>query len=179
MLSKQEIRQKIIKKRKEISKDFILKNSLKIIKIIKEKNIFKNSKNIWIFYPLIWEVDLLPFLWEKNKNFYFPKVEWNDIFFWKIQKISDLKKWSFWLFEPKKIDKNINLDLILVPALAFSLDWKRIWFWKWFYDKYLFSLKKELKTKIMPKLIWVCFEFQIFDNLPQEKQDFLIDEIIF
>jgi len=173
MLTKQQIREIILEKRKTLSKDFILKNSLEIIKKIKETKEFKESENIWLFYPLKWEVNLLPFFEENNwKNIFFPKVIWEDILFWKIEKIPELEKWKFWIYEPKKVDKNIELGLIIIPWLAFSKKWGRIWFWKWFYDKYINSLNKK------PKLIWVCFDFQIFENLMQEEWDVKILKII-
>lgn len=172
MQSKFQIRSIILEKRKKLSDDFVLKKSLKIIEKLKKIREFKEAKNIWIFYPLKWEVDLLALLDLKDKDFYFPKVDWEDMHFWLVKNFSELMEWRFWIFEPITYN-DISLDLIIVPWLAFSLTWKRIGFWKWYYDRFLDSLSDK------PKLIWVCFDFQVFEDLAQDGGDVLVDKLIF
>ena len=55
------------------------KISHKITENILNSEIFKNSKNIMLFYPLKEEINLLALLENKDKNFYFPKCDGENL----------------------------------------------------------------------------------------------------
>ena len=48
--------------------------SFNIVEKIKNWDLYKSSKNIMIFYPLAQEINLLPLIKDKNKNFYLPSI---------------------------------------------------------------------------------------------------------
>ena len=169
--SKMEIRSSLLGIRKNLS----TKHTEQYSKVIKDKLLnnqyFRKAKNIWIFAPLSWEPNLLSLIYNKEKCFYFPKVEKSQINFYLANDLDQLEKWTFWIPEPRNWLKLVeNMDLILVPWIAFTKNWKRIGFWKGYYDKYL---KKNATYKI-----WICFDFQIQDNLYQDTWDELMDEVI-
>lgn len=170
-MKKSDIRKIVLKQRDLLSESYIALESKKIVETIKSLEKYKKAKKVWLFANLKWEIDLFGLLetWV-DKIFYFPKVVWDNIQFWKVWKKDDLKKWSFGVLEPENIDLNVNLDLIIVPWLAFTQDLKRIGYWKWYYDKYL-------QSKDVYK-IWVCFDFQVFDDFDQGVFDVRMDKII-
>ena len=68
----------------------------------------------------------------------------------------------------KKTPKDI--DLALIPGIAFDKDGHRVGHGKAYYDK----LNKELKCK----KISLAYNFQVLENIPVEKHDEKIDMII-
>jgi 5-formyltetrahydrofolate cyclo-ligase len=66
-----------------------------------------------------------------------------------------------------------EIDLVIVPALAYSRDNTRLGRGKGFYDVFLSSAKKHsLKT------IGIAFDFQLVDSLPRTPHDRPVDRVI-
>jgi 5-formyltetrahydrofolate cyclo-ligase len=94
--------------------------------------------------------------------------------------LSHLKSWeelslgSYGILEPRteKIRKtNVeDIDLIIVPGVAFDEKGNRLGHGKGFYDR---LLKKTKAT-----VIGLAFEFQILENIPTDKNDVPVDMII-
>lgn len=64
-----------------------------------------------------------------------------------------------------------DIDLVVVPGVAFDKQGKRIGFGKGFYDRFLSRLTDA-------KSVALAFECQIFDKVPCEKHDIPVDFII-
>ena len=73
--------------------------------------------------------------------------------------------------------ENNELDLMLIPGMAFSDDGKRLGRGKGYYDTYLSKAKDNLK--VPPKTIALAFTQQIVKNVPTDELDFLIDKVIY
>lgn len=65
-----------------------------------------------------------------------------------------------------------EIDIFIIPGRAFTQDGKRLGRGKWYYDRFL-SQKIYKKSR----KIWVCFDFQIFDDIPTEKHDILMHKV--
>jgi len=76
--------------------------------------------------------------------------------------------------EPKiKIDIPIDeLDLVVIPALAFDKNGNRLGRGKGYYDRFLKSLSGRTHT------IGLAFDFQIFPNLPLNQYDMSVDKVL-
>jgi 5-formyltetrahydrofolate cyclo-ligase len=66
-----------------------------------------------------------------------------------------------------------EIDLFIIPGRAFTLDWKRLGRGKWYYDRFLAQ-----KIYKKSKKIWICFDFQVHENIPTEKHDIMMNKII-
>lgn len=169
MQTKSELR----KKAKEIRNSLDMgKISEKIIKNIKENEIYKQSKNIMIFYPLKHEVNLLELL-DDNKNFYLPKVDGENMHVCPYKNGDKLTESTFKTLEP--ITTAINpeiLDLVFVPALMIDEENHRLGYGGGFYDKFL--SKHALNSK---KIVAIPSALRI-KNLPSESFDVKIDVTI-
>lgn len=82
-------------------------------------------------------------------------------------------------------NESINV-LVLVPGLGFTKDGKRIGRGKGFYDRYLSVLEKRCNQleqsenhQIKIKKTGICFPFQIMETIPVDKNDCLVDQVIF
>lgn len=136
---------------------------------IRKHPAFLDAKNVMLYYPLKYEINLLPLLSEK-KDFYFPRVEGEKLLVCPACnnfKLSKLK-----INEPCSTPVCPDvLDLIVVPALAVDKQGYRLGYGGGFYDRFLAENKNI--TTITP----VLKEF-VFDKLPTEGFDVPISYIL-
>jgi 5-formyltetrahydrofolate cyclo-ligase len=81
------------------------------------------------------------------------------------------------VFLPRKNHEQKNL-LVIVPALAFTPDGRRLGRGKGYYDRALARLKRECAEHGW-RVIFAgyCFDFQIIDDIPVEKHDISVDVV--
>ena len=96
------------------------------------------------------------------------------MYFCEWKKNDVLRLNSLGVPEPIK-SKIITPDIILVPMLAFDKNKTRLGYGKGFYDRYLNSLKRKKKRSLA---IGIAFNFQKYNKLPTNKNDFKLDYII-
>ena len=177
MDKKKFIREKYFLKRKrfffEVNKSYFKP----LINIIKKNNI-KRKKNISLYFPCNFEVNILKILdidFFKNFNFSLPiikKKQEMQFCRWKKGDILQINK--FGIPEPK-ILKKINPEVILVPLLAFDKNKNRIGYGRGYYDKFLNTHLKKQKKLLT---VGIAFSFQKHHNLPVDKTDFKLDHIL-
>lgn len=170
--NKSEIRKYCKNRRQEIfNSDRLDRISKQIVENILNSAVFKSAKNVMLFYPFGKEINLLPLLNVKDKNFYFPKCKEKEILC--CPNCDEYDENKFGIKEPKSAplaDLSI-LDLILVPALCADLNCQRIGYGGGFYDRFL--SKGELGAK---RAIVISNDF-LFEKLPAEKFDVPCDLI--
>ncbi len=145
-----------------------------IIEQIENFWLFQNSKTFMAYWALYDEVNLETLInkYYKQKTIFLPSIEDNDIavrVFRGINNMSVSKK--FGILEPEG-DKYLdlkNIDMIFVPGVAFDKKNNRMGRGKGFYDRFL------IKTNALK--IGICFDFQLFDNIPNNEFDIKMDYI--
>lgn len=161
------------KKAKEIRHSLNMKKiSEKIVENIRKNEIYKQSKNIMIFYPLKHEVDLRG-LFEDNKNFYLPKVDGENMLVCPYKNGDKLTESAFKTLEPITTPVNPEIiDLVFVPALMVDENNHRLGYGGGFYDKFLSNhALNSNKIVAIPSAL-------IVKKLPSESFDAKIDAII-
>ena len=137
----------------------------------------KDYKNIAVYASLEDEVDtfsLLKDLLIMDKNIYLPKVENDEIKFYKVSSIEELKM-SKGKYRIKEPTSNISirkdeLEAIIVPGIAFDKENNRLGFGKGYYDKYLTGYKGYK--------IGICFKEQLLKRVPHSRKDIKMNLII-
>ena len=81
---------------------------------------------------------------------------------------------QFGIFEPKKTNKAVIPDLILVPLVAFDRKLNRIGYGKGYYDRALKRIKKNKKKMIS---LGIAHSFQQCNTIPVNKNDYKLDYI--
>ena len=148
-----------------------------LINMIKKKN-NKKDKNISLYYPSNFEVNILKILdidFFKKFNFSLPvlkKKQEMHFFKWKKNDILLMNKYG--IPEPFSSIKVIP-KIILVPLLAFDKNKNRVGYGKGYYDRFL---NKYLKKSNKPVTVGIAFSFQKHHKLPVTKKDFKLDYII-
>jgi len=169
MFDKKELR----KKAKAIRISLDIKTiSEKIVENISELDVYKQAKNVMIFYPIGHEVNLLG-LMNDNKNFYLPKVDGEKLLVCPYKSGDELTISKFKTEEPITTPINPDiLDLIFVPALMVDKHNHRLGYGGGFYDKFLCK-----NAQTATKIVAIPSALKI-DKLPSESFDAKVDIVI-
>lgn len=134
---------------------------------------FMMAQNILMYHSLPDELSTTSFLkkWKDRKNFFLPRV--NGVNLDLLPYIeSELERGAFDIEEPQGSElANVDdIDLMIIPAVAFDRRGNRLGRGKGFYDRLLASSRA---TKI-----GVGYEFQLMEELPSEEHDVPMDMVI-
>ncbi|MCB0403945.1 MAG: 5-formyltetrahydrofolate cyclo-ligase [Bdellovibrionales bacterium] len=132
---------------------------------------FGRAGRVGIFYPCLWEVNLVE-LWGKYpQKCVFPRTyrESGKLAFFALRALEDLKPGYGGIPAPpdvpqNRVDEWDESDLILVPGLCFDLHGGRLGTGHGYYDRFLGP---------NPAKAWgVCWQAQVVDSpLPQHEND--------
>ena len=173
---KNQLKESILEKRNSLSKQEILEKSEKIENKLFNLEHFRKSKTIMFFVSFNSEVDTRNMIKKsfQNKTVVVPKVAQHEINPSIIIDIDNLiPAGKFGIFEPIEAMKIAykNIDLVLVPGIAFDKTGHRIGYGFGYYDKFLKKVPKAIK-------IGLCFDFQIVDKIPHEEHDVPVDFVV-
>jgi 5-formyltetrahydrofolate cyclo-ligase len=154
-------------------------DSVQLCENLKNQFFFQSATTILFFAPLPMEVDLWPLLEESfaaEKIIALPRFDSANQNY-AACRVQDLEKeiisGRFSIREPHKNCAEIPLhevDLILVPGIAFDLHGNRLGRGKGFYDRLL--------QKVRGSKIGIAFDEQIAEKIPVEPHDVRMDFIL-
>jgi len=180
-LNKNDIRKNIKLKRERLSKSFVNENSKIIATKLFSQTAIKSASVILAYYSAKNEVnthEIIEKLIIMNKKVALPlsKPGKNDMIISLFSSISELKPGGFGIMEPDPnklcIIQPEQIDIVIVPGIAFDRMGNRIGYGKGYYDRFLSSL-----TQAQLKL-GLCFDFQLYDELPWDYFDVPVDCVI-
>jgi 5-formyltetrahydrofolate cyclo-ligase len=173
------LRQKIRELPEKFSPEKRKSDSEKICARLERQNLFKMAKAILFFAPLPEEVDLWPLLKRTlagGKMVALPCFD-SENQIYTPRRVTDVHveilSGKFGIREPAASCVEIpldDLDLILVPGVAFDLNGHRLGRGKGFYDRLLQNFRR-LK-------IGIAFDEQIVGEIPSEARDIKMDLIL-
>ena len=182
VMNKEEIRRKILKKRLSLSSEDIRDKSQQVFLNLAETVEYINSQNIMFYVATRSEVqteEIIKMSIKTSKSVFIPiilpeclnlapsKIFDFDIELEKSKKgILEPKKEYYRLFPPE------NIDLIIVPGVAFDLSGNRIGRGFGYYDNFL------RKVRSSAKIVALAFEMQIVKKIPNDKNDIPVHKII-
>jgi 5-formyltetrahydrofolate cyclo-ligase len=185
ILEKNNIRKTILNKRALLSEAEVEENSRKIIESIYKTDEFISASCIMCYVDFKKEVkteDFIKLCLSMGKRVAVPviikdSVNFKTIIASEIYSFgNDMERNSFGILEPKKealreVDPS-QIDLMIVPGLAFDIYKNRLGFGAGFYDKFLENTKKDCYK------LAVAYEMQIIEKVPTEEHDKVMDSII-
>lgn len=174
------IRKSVIEKRNSITIDIKKELDERILKKLIDNKSYKDSLVLFTFVSFGSEVDthkIISYALNDGKIVYVPKIKSKDkgIEIFRINTLCDLKPGYFNILEPLENCPagNINdIDLILMPGIAFDRNGGRIGYGAGFYDRFLTNINSDV-----PKLA-LAYQFQVLDEVPITEFDVKIDGII-
>lgn len=173
-LDKKEIRKQMLKLRASLSNDYIQLATNQIRKKLQSDTIFQKAHTIGIYASYNNEVDILTWIepYLSLKQICFPVVKDKTMEFYQVDSLSELEKGTFGILEPttnKKVMKQ-DIDLLIIPIVAFDKTNHRIGYGGGYYDRYLIGYKG--------KTIGLAYQLQEVDSIFYESFDLPLDKII-
>tara|TARA_Y100000591_G_C21759349_1_gene659225 strand:- start:712 stop:1263 length:552 start_codon:yes stop_codon:yes gene_type:complete len=169
---KKQIRDNLLKRRLKLTEDEVSRLSKQINENIQSQDVYRKSLNIGTYISIKNEPIIER---QKDKIYSCPKVMGTEINFFKIQ--NNFKKGAFDIPEPTNdVPFDIfDLDLLLIPLVAFNKKLERIGYGKGFYDKFLAKFNENDRR---PYFWGIGYNFQIVDEIFGEKLDIKLDKVI-
>lgn len=175
------IRKEALNRRKSLSEqEREMKNQL-IIEKLMTVDAYKTAQNILIYASYNYEVDtdlLILKSMVKGKKIYMPNVDGDDMEFYRVFSLDELKAGAFGIREPYDIEHFKYLgdskSLCILPLASFDDCGNRVGYGKGYYDKYL-------AKRHVDSLIGIAYECQKTDVLIEvdefdKKLDYVITE---
>jgi 5-formyltetrahydrofolate cyclo-ligase len=143
---------------------------------VKKHLAVSGSRVVALFSPLGYEPDIWPLVESlaSTVSVVLPRVE-GDIMNFYVYDRNSMAVGSFGINEPQNsvgVDAG-EIDAVVVPGLAFSVDGARMGRGKGYYDKYL------SQSDFAALKIGVCYREQVVESIPTEPHDVKMDTVIY
>ena len=183
---KKKIRKEIRRRRRELSSKTLsaIDDSLpEFISAIGDKELLKtlkNAKRIALYRAFDGEVPvdgLAKFFMDKGITCCFPRIENDRMVFCDCISLDDSEFTvsSLGIKEPDTSKTPVepgDIDVVVLPALAYNEEGTRLGAGGGFYDRYIGSM-----GSARPYLLGICYEFQICSDVPSDGHDISADFI--
>lgn len=170
------LRKEMREKRKMLPRDLYAEKSQKIALTLLELKEFKDAKSVLFYVSTPEEVDThfpIQTALEQGKKIYVPKTNAASLILCPLNAFAELKPGNFGILEPCSGSNPAHpkeMDLIVVPGIAFDTKGHRIGYGKGFYDRLL----KETKGF----KVGLAFNEQLLETVPNEAHDVPLDLLI-
>ena len=192
---KQELRNKYLAYRNELSLKERKEKSGRIWELLTQETSYRQAQVILVYMDYRSEVittGLVEELFAKGeKQVFAPRVEGMDIVFYEVTSMEDFEEGYQGIREPRKnAAQRMVLDelggkniLVLVPGAVFDRERGRIGYGKGFYDRFLNKLSSAHKgaaeySKAMVSSAALSFDCQIAKKVLMESHDQRVDMIV-
>ena len=171
---KNQMRELLTQKRRLLTKEQILEQSALIISQLEQLPCFQSAKTVLLYYPMHNEVNLLPLIkkYKKEKTFLFPVVQRKLMTACPYEGNAKMHRGKYNIPEPTTPPYRGEIDLILVPGVAFDLQGNRLGRGGGYYDRFI---KSQPHTTT---LVGVAYEFQLVDKVPANRHDQKMHHVI-
>lgn len=171
--AKQRMRELLIQKRRMLSAEERTVQSELILSQLEKMTVFREAKTVLLYYPKNNEVDVLPLFkrYKHDKVLLLPVTHRNGMTANPYEGNDKMHRGKVGIPEPTTPPFEGNIDVIIVPAVAFDKEGNRLGRGGGYYDRFL---KKQTHATI----IGVGYDFQLVDEVPVRKHDQKMHRII-
>ena len=177
-MEKKELRKIVRAAKSAVPLEEKIRRSMPIMQQVEQLTSFSNADTVLLYWSMDDEVQTHAFVnkWYKGKTLLLPCVQGNDLVLRQYSGPECMVAGEqFGIGEP---DASLpaftaleNIDLIIVPGVAFDHSCNRMGRGRGFYDRLLKSTPHAVK-------VGVAFSFQILDSIPTEPFDVKMDHVI-
>jgi 5-formyltetrahydrofolate cyclo-ligase len=171
------IRRALFSRRLSLSPEEVDKTSKEITKNLLKLRRFRNAQRIALYFPIKNEIKtegIFSGASEFHKEIYFPCMKGSLLEFRKVRDLNELKPGSFGIPEPSCYSARIeiiDLDLIIIPGIAFDRFGGRLGYGRGYYDRALSKTDRNRR-------IGLAYNFQLLDLIPMETGDEEVDLVV-
>ncbi len=177
MMTKAKLRREIAEKRRLLHSQWIANASLCMVAHLQRLDAFKTAQRIALYKAIAGEVDLeclFTTCWDLGKRTSTPVFN-RTLKTYELAEITDKTRYitgNYGIQEPEHpslipID---DMDLIIVPGVAFDANGNRLGRGGGYYDRLLEGFSGTTAA--------VSFDFQLFSNIPHESHDIPVNYIV-
>lgn len=149
------------------------KRATALLRAVWEHSAFKQAQNVLLFWPLPDEINTIPLIehaYAVGKTIFLPVVVGDDLVI-KSYNPTSMSPGAFGILEPQGDPVSpVQLDLIIVPGVAFDAAGNRMGRGKGFYDRLLAGTSATT--------IGVCYAEQYYLSIPTEPHDVPLNHVI-
>ncbi len=171
--AKQRMRELLIQKRRMLSAEERTAQSELILSQLEKMTVFREAKTVLLYYPKNNEVDVLPLFkrYKRDKVLLLPVTHRNGMTANPYEGNDKMHRGKVGIPEPTTPPFEGNIDVIIVPAVAFDKEGNRLGRGGGYYDRFL-------KKQSHATFIGVGYDFQLVDEVPVRKHDQKMHRII-
>ncbi len=176
---KNQLREKLIVIRNAVDPDLAEAASLGVWNILQEVPEYQKARGIGAFASIPHEINTYPILegtLAAGKKLYLPKIMKDKAHFefYPVQDLKNLQPGPYDILEPtgNRAAEWEEMDMVLVPGLAFDRAGRRLGFGKGYYDRALPLLKSHCLS------VGLGYCFQIVDQVPAAEHDVPVKAIL-
>jgi len=175
MNEKQLIRKKVATHKQSLSNETKAYLSQKVCFALSQTEVFQKARCVALYYSMDDEVQTVELIneWYERKNLVLPTISGKNMNFHTYTGMGNTSIGALGITEPvntKQIQPE-EIDLIIVPGVAFDHKGNRIGRGKGFYDRFLSKINNTTT-------IGICFGFQLMERIPAENHDIKMDMVI-
>jgi 5-formyltetrahydrofolate cyclo-ligase len=162
----------MLERRNKLNSLEIAKKSKSIQEFVINSKEFRQAKVVGAYFAFGSEVTTELIIEQAKtlvKKIALPRVEEDKITFYELSSIKSLIRGRFGIMEPPPSVPISEIDILVVPGIAFDKTGNRLGYGKGYYDR-LMSGKQTFS-------IGLAYSFQLLENLPYDRYDKRLDAI--
>lgn len=177
-MPKRSLRRTMLAHRRSLSEEEFRSASRLIQQAFLDTEEFRGARTIAVYASIHNEVatELVSLTaLESGKEVVFPAVEGHGMVFRQLTAGSSMQSGAFGILEPCtdcRVFLPDEVDVFVLPGIAFDIKGERIGYGKGYYDKTLHRLEGQ------GRLVGLCYDFQLVDEIVGEPHDVKMDLII-
>ncbi len=172
-MKKEDIRRKIRARKTLLNETERLEAARSVFQQLEQTAAFLMADRILMYHSLPDELSTISFLdkWHGAKKFFLPRVNGVNLDILPYEK-SRLRLGSFHIEEPDgdELTSIDDIDLVVVPAVAYDVNGNRVGRGKGYYDRLLKTCRATM--------VGVGYDFQLVDEIEVDDYDVAVDIVI-
>lgn len=180
-MEKKYLRARMLEKRKSLNLLEVQGRSHEIAQRLWLLPEYRQAKTVLAYLPVRQEIDTVPIIktaWRQQKRILVPVCQAPDkrLILSHLQNLDQLEEGTFKIPEPKKEYicpvPSPEVDLVILPGVAFDRQGGRIGYGAGYFDRFLVTLRDDCP------IVALAYEFQLLPFVPAEKHDVPVDIIV-
>lgn len=171
--AKADMRELLSQKRRLLTDEQVAADSALIIEQLEQITCFREANTVLLYYPIRHEVDLRPLIkkYKHEKTMLLPVTHRKTMDACPYMGNDLMKRGKFNIPEPQTPPFKGQIDLILVPGVAFDKQCNRLGRGGGYYDRFL-------EHQRTATLVGVGYDFQLVDEVPMARRDIRMHRVI-